>query len=661
MKHINFKSWRTRALILVIGLTLLASMAGISLKASAAGTGPCDIYASGGTPCVAAHSTVRALYGAYSGNLYQVRRASDNTTKDIPVLTAGGYVNISVQDSFCSGTTCTISILYDQSSQHNDLRKAPAGATWLPNGGNESSATKGMATVAGHTVYGIYVTGFSDNVAYRVTNTTGVAKASQAESMYMVVDGRRYSKDCCFDYGNAETNGKDNGNGTMEAIYFGTDTAWGGQGDGNGPWIAADLENGMFKGNAGCYNCYPGPFPSAKSLAYNFVSAFLKGPDANTFTLKGGNAQSGALTTMWNSSRPSPNYYPKKLEGAIILGTGGDGSNGGTGTFYEGAMTIGNPSDAIDDAIQANIIAAGYGSNNPGPTNTPGPSPTPTNTPLPNLAQGKTASADSSQTANPAANGNDGNTSTRWCANDANANHWWKVDLGASYALTGSQVMWEFAKNYKYKVEVSTDNTTWTMASDKTASTNAAQTQTDSFSVTARYVRITVTTLPDTNTWASFFEFRVFGGGTGPTNTPVPPTKTNTPVGPTPTKTNTPVGPTPTKTNTPTTGPSPTGTSSLTPTRTPTAAGPTATPGSTCSPVTATITAPFTQDGAGTFCWQSSNLGAYVNSWNLTSLTINGVNETNLYVASGSYPAKINGYWYISYTGTVAWGHFEAK
>ena len=43
--------------------------------------------------------------------------------------------------------------------------------------------------------------------------------------------------------------------------------------------------------------------------------------------------------------------------------------------------------------------------------------------------------------------------------------------------------MWEFAKNYKYKVEVSTDNTTWTMASDKTASTNAAQTQTDSFSV----------------------------------------------------------------------------------------------------------------------------------------------------------------------------------
>jgi endo-1,4-beta-xylanase len=80
-----------------------------------------------------------------------------------------------------------------------------------------------------------------------------------------------------------------------------------------------------------------------------------------------------------------------------------------------------------------------------------------------------------------------------------------------------------------------------------------------------------------------------------------------------------------------------------------------------CSPVTSTITAPFSYDGAGTFCWQSSNLGAYINSWNLVSLRVNGVNETNLYVASGSYPAKINGYWYVAYNSTVAWGHFEAK
>src|SRR5579859_4151105 len=74
---------------------------------------PCDIYAAGGTPCVAAHSTARALFGAYSGRLYQVKRASDNTTTDIGTLSAGGYANSAAQDSFCSGTTCIITIIYD--------------------------------------------------------------------------------------------------------------------------------------------------------------------------------------------------------------------------------------------------------------------------------------------------------------------------------------------------------------------------------------------------------------------------------------------------------------------------------------------------------------------------------------------------------------------
>ena len=42
---------------------------------------PCDIYAAGGTPCAAAHSTVRALYATYNGPLYQVKRLSDLKTK----------------------------------------------------------------------------------------------------------------------------------------------------------------------------------------------------------------------------------------------------------------------------------------------------------------------------------------------------------------------------------------------------------------------------------------------------------------------------------------------------------------------------------------------------------------------------------------------------
>jgi hypothetical protein len=101
-------------------------------------TGPCDIYQTAGTPCGAAHSTVRALYASYSGPLYQVQRASDKTTKDI-VVGPGGFAQSSDQDSFCSGTTCTIPIIYDQSPNGNHLRVTWF-AYWLQSGGNPATA-----------------------------------------------------------------------------------------------------------------------------------------------------------------------------------------------------------------------------------------------------------------------------------------------------------------------------------------------------------------------------------------------------------------------------------------------------------------------------------------------------------------------------------------
>jgi non-reducing end alpha-L-arabinofuranosidase len=159
----------------------------------------------------------------------------------------------------------------------------------------------------------------------------------------------------CFDYGNAEADGNAGANGTMEAVYFGTDTMWGGTAGGSGPWVAADLEGGMFKGNTK-------NTPTNTSITgMAYATTMLKGPSGDHFTLKAGNAASGKLEVKWDGPRPSNGYAPKKLEGAIIIGTGGDGSNGGTGTFFEGAMTIGNPTYAIDDAVQANIVAAGYG------------------------------------------------------------------------------------------------------------------------------------------------------------------------------------------------------------------------------------------------------------------------------------------------------------
>ena len=159
-----------------------------------------------------------------------------------------------------------------------------------------------------------------------------------------------------------------------------------------------------------------------------------------------------------------------------------------------------------------------------------------------------------------------------------------------------------------------------------------------------------------------------------PTRTPTPgvatntPTRTATPTGIilTPTRTNTPpVTSTPTRTptlgaitNTPTRTATTTGVPpvTLTPTRTPTLGGT-----APCSPVTSTITVPFTFDGAGTFCWQASSLGGFINSWNTTSVTLNGVNVTNIWVGAGSYPAPIGGFYYVHYNSAVSWGHFEVR
>jgi hypothetical protein len=169
--------------------------------------------------------------------------------------------------------------------------------------------------------------------------------------MYAVVDGTHFNGNCCFDYGNAETSSTDTGNGHMEAIYFGSA---GGGGTGNGPWIMADLENGLFSGiNVGFNSGDP-------TITNRFVTAVVKGQPGN-WAIRGGNAASGSLSTFWNGPRPNASgYNPMSKEGAIILGIGGDNSNGAQGTFYEGVMTSGFPSDATENAVQANIVAAGY-------------------------------------------------------------------------------------------------------------------------------------------------------------------------------------------------------------------------------------------------------------------------------------------------------------
>ncbi len=63
------------------------------------------------------------------------------------------------------------------------------------------------------------------------------------------------------------------------------------------------------------------------------------------------------LTTAYDGA--SPKWWANK--GGVILGIGGDNSNHSYGTFFEGAITAGRPSDDTDPAVLKNVQAAGYG------------------------------------------------------------------------------------------------------------------------------------------------------------------------------------------------------------------------------------------------------------------------------------------------------------
>jgi len=343
---------RLRKLLLSAGATLAlvgGLLLGSAAPSQAATSLPCDIYAAAGTPCVAAHSTVRALYAAYDGPLYQVRRASDSTTLDIDTLAAGGYADAAAQNSFCAGTSCTITEIFDQSAEHNNLAVEGAGGNGSADVGADATALPIVA--GGHQVYGLDVTA---GVGYRDDSTTGIATGSEAQGEYMVAAGSHVNSGCCFDYGNAETSNDDTGNGHMDAINFGTE-CWFSPCSGSGPWVQADLENGLFAGANGSDTANTG-----NSSA--FVTALVKNNGTSSYAIKGGNAQSGSLTTWYNGALPDlGGYAPMHQEGAIVLGTGGDNSKSSIGSFFEGVMTSGYPTDAADNAVQADVVSVGYG------------------------------------------------------------------------------------------------------------------------------------------------------------------------------------------------------------------------------------------------------------------------------------------------------------
>ncbi|KAK5789007.1 hypothetical protein VI817_008131 [Penicillium citrinum] len=328
---------------------------GLAATGSLVAAAPCDIYATGNTPCIAAHSTTRSLYDDYTDALYQVSRVSDSTTTDISPVKAGGIADAAAQDSFCANTDCEITIIYDQSGKKNHLTRAPPGGFKGPaDGGYDAiaNATGAPITLNGQKVYGVKI---EAGMGYRKNGAVGTATGNDPEGMYAVIDGTDFNDQCCFDYGNAETSNTDTGAGHMEAIYFGTNTAWG-KGAGNGPWLMGDLEDGLFGGKDAKYS------PEDPSITSRFFTAILKG-EPNHWALRGGDATTGDLSTYFDGERPN-GYDPMHIEGSIILGIGGDNSPNAQGTFYEGIMTSSFPSDETENKVHADIVAAKYGVSN---------------------------------------------------------------------------------------------------------------------------------------------------------------------------------------------------------------------------------------------------------------------------------------------------------
>ena len=140
-------------------MKFLKSMSlGLLPNTLALGQGPCDIYEAAKTPCVAAHSTVRALFSAYAGSLYEVKRHTDNATHMIGLLAPGGLADSAEQDTFCGNAFCSIVRIFDQSTQGNHLSTAPGGGhVHTPDRG--VNATRHKISLNGHFVYGAFFEG----------------------------------------------------------------------------------------------------------------------------------------------------------------------------------------------------------------------------------------------------------------------------------------------------------------------------------------------------------------------------------------------------------------------------------------------------------------------------------------------------------------------
>jgi NedA-like, galactose-binding domain/Disaggregatase related/Protein of unknown function (DUF1565) len=138
----------------------------------------------------------------------------------------------------------------------------------------------------------------------------------------------------------------------------------------------------------------------------------------------------------------------------------------------------------------------------------------------PDKAMGRTTSASSSESTSLVPEmGNDGSSASRWSSSWTDG-QWWRVDLGSVRRVDTVSLNWEYAWASSYKIQLSSDGTTFTDAA--TVSNTAAGWKSTTFAaVDARYVRVLGVTRATTY-GISFWDAQVFGPDDA--SAPPPPT-----------------------------------------------------------------------------------------------------------------------------------------
>lgn len=348
---------------------VLAAMIVLILAAlttpSAHAQGPCDLLSDSGTPCAAAYSTIRLLSQNFFTPLYQVTNTANSQTLDI-YADSGGFAYTVSQDNLCVNATCTITKIYDQTGNGVDLTLAtsnPNSYQYVPGGDSASLATASPLIAGGRRVYGVYV---APGNGYRndTNPSASIPTGSNPQGVYMVANAltevyHNTAPECCFDFGNAETNDDNGGPGTMNAVSLMCDIV--SSETDCLPTVQADLEDGAYA-------------QIQNSSASQFVMAAASNggvANGNLQTWWGDAAQSGSLATsgpislssLWpefgGNGQPDQ-YAPMHQQGAVLLGIGGDNSIRAAGEFYEGVITQGAPSQTVWAQILSNTQGAGY-------------------------------------------------------------------------------------------------------------------------------------------------------------------------------------------------------------------------------------------------------------------------------------------------------------